>query len=119
MPTFAILLFAGSLLGSGGPPRLTSTLPMAHEILAEAPTRIRLGFSAAVRADSATIAILSRDSIELLRLPAHAVLTSPGLIEANIPRKLLGGHYLVRWRTRAGSGELIEGIFPFIIDIPE
>ncbi len=119
MPSFATLLFIGNLLGPGGPPRLISTLPIAHQILEEAPTSIRLGFNAAVRADSATITILSRDSVELLRLPARAVPTGPEIIEAIIPHKLLGGHYLVRWRTRAGSGELLEGIFVFIIDIPE
>lgn len=94
---------------------LVSAIPGKGETLATAPSKVTLTFSARVNVKVSAISILAPDSTEVAKL-APRVTAKPTVIEADVPRRLPSGRYIVRWRTAAADGHVIRGAYCFTIN---
>lgn len=94
---------------------LVSSMPGKGETLAAPPTKVTLTFSAKVNPKVTAISILAPDSTEVAKLIPRAT-AKPSVIEADMPRRLPSGRYIVRWRTAAADGHVIRGSYCFTIN---
>lgn len=94
---------------------LVSAIPGKGETLASAPSMVTLTFSATVNVRVSAISILAPDSTEVAKLVPRAAAKST-VVEADVPRRLPSGRYIVRWRTAAADGHVIRGSYGFTIN---
>ena len=94
---------------------LRSSSPGKDETVAAPLTRVSLTFSGTVNAKLSAVSILSPDSTEVARVPVVAG-PKPTMLVGDLPRRLPGGRYLVRWRTAGADGHAVRGAYAFTIN---
>lgn len=93
---------------------LTKSVPAKDEVLATAPTSIRLWFSEKPTPAFSSITLLAADSSRVAMSKPRA--TDDTLsIAADIQAPLQPGAYTVVWRTAGNDGHAVRGRFGFTV----
>ena len=96
---------------------LTGSFPGKDEVVAEAPTEIRLTFSEKVELAISSIKVLGADSAEV-RMGKAARTDDTLTIAAPVLGALAPGEYAVVWRTASRDGHPIRGRYTFTVTAP-
>lgn len=96
---------------------LTGSFPGKDEVVAEAPTEIRLTFSEKVELAISSIKVLGADSAEV-RVGKAARTDDTLTIAAPVLGALAPGEYAVIWRTASRDGHPIRGRYTFTVTAP-
>ena len=113
------LLVAPALPGATGArvlahAQLVASSPGAGEVVADAPTELRLAFSEPLEAQVTSLDLRTADGEPILdRAGSRSIPRIPFTLVAELP-DLADGAYAVTWRTlSAADGHTVEGTFSF------
>jgi copper resistance protein C len=95
---------------------LVSSAPAAGEVVAGAPTQVRVVFSGRVEAQYSTLTVFAPDGSQVALGSVVFAEGSDREFMAAMPPVSMPGRYTVRWRTAGADGHVLEGSFAFTLD---
>ncbi len=113
----ALLLLAALPAAGLAHTRLESSSPAADAVLRQAPSELRLRFSAPVE-PRLTGATLLREAGDTVLAAAAAPEPGSGnrAFVVPLPAALAPGQYVVEWRTAGADGHVIQGAYSFLVE---
>ena len=115
-----VLLASAAVVGSVAPAaahdELVESSPGAGEVLASAPTEVRLTFSAEL-VDAGAVVAVTDDRDESWTVGQPQVVEN--VATAGISEALPDGEYVVLWRVVSSDGHPISGTFSFAVESGE